>query len=101
MRTQRIKLIKLVAICTNNECNFQDDVMGTDYKKWVTTPCPLCGSTVLTIDDYKFLCAYEEIIDEMNEEPLTEEELAEPLYTSSTMHKHGVITSSEPVLCIS
>lgn len=39
--------------CDSVNCNFHDNtVLSADYEKYVDTPCPLCGSNLLTRKDY-------------------------------------------------
>jgi len=47
--------------CDNPSCDFSDTSISFDeYESWVNTPCPKCGTIVLTDNDFqifKFLIA--------------------------------------------
>lgn len=40
--------------CDNPNCDFKDMSISTkDYKKYINCPCPKCGESLLTKEDYK------------------------------------------------
>lgn len=49
-----INITKIGGIkCDNQNCNYADaSVPVSDYSKWINKPCPVCGSNLLTEDDY-------------------------------------------------
>jgi len=39
--------------CDTPHCNYRDeDVPFEDYSNWVNKPCPVCGRSLLTLQDY-------------------------------------------------
>lgn len=49
-----INITKIGGIkCDNPNCNYADaSVPVSNYPKWINKPCPVCGSNLLTEDDY-------------------------------------------------
>ena len=54
MRKIKVLEYKIVGIkCDNPNCTYENkDVCFKDYKKWLNKPCPLCGSNLLTQNDF-------------------------------------------------
>ena len=53
--------------CDNVNCDYVNmDVEINDYKNWVNKPCPLCGSNLLTEQDFAAVLAIQSIVNNIN-----------------------------------
>lgn len=54
--------------CDNPQCDYIDmSVKIEDYKDWVNKPCPLCGSNLLTEQDFASVLAIITMVNSINE----------------------------------
>lgn len=43
--------------CDNPNCSWRDEnVPFEEYRDWLNRPCPVCGSNLLTQEDYDAVC---------------------------------------------
>jgi len=48
--------------CDNPYCEYKDaTVERKDYEKYINFPCPSCGASILTLEDYNALCTLEKL----------------------------------------
>ena len=48
--------------CDNPNCDYEDlSIERKDYEKYLSIPCPLCGSTLLTKEDYQVILDLEKL----------------------------------------
>ncbi len=79
-----MKNIELIAVdgehlmCDNPECDhihYDKDLHYNDLEKWIDFPCPKCGESLLTREDYEGSLLLQDYVKMMNS--LSEEELEE------------------------
>jgi ssDNA-binding Zn-finger/Zn-ribbon topoisomerase 1 len=48
--------------CDNPSCDYKDDsIERSEYPRYIDYPCPKCGCSLLTIEDYKALVELEKL----------------------------------------
>lgn len=53
--------------CDNEKCDFLDmSVLRKDYDNWLNKPCPKCGNSLLTEDDYNLIKKLEKCVSTIN-----------------------------------
>lgn len=62
--------------CDNSNCDWKDmTIPHTDYKKYIDHPCPNCGESILTEEDFKLSEAFHfavDLINNLSEEAINE-----------------------------
>lgn len=55
-------------ICDNPHCDYKDDtIKSEDYAEYIGFPCPKCGESLLTQEDYEFTQKMKTLVDLMGE----------------------------------
>jgi hypothetical protein len=78
--------------CDAEGCNYSDmSVNSEDYSEYVDAPCPDCGASLLTLEDYAAFLTLVEAINMVNELDLPVSEDDELIETRITMDGSGKV----------
>jgi len=64
---KNIELVESGLKCDNPKCDWEDKTIPhTEYEKYLNFPCPKCGESILTEEDFKLAEAFHFAVDLIN-----------------------------------
>jgi hypothetical protein len=78
-------------MCDNESCGYRDDtIKREDYENCINKPCPDCGESLLTFNDYMNVLVLENVVNEVNQ--MESSEIGEKEIKTVEVNLHKTIT---------
>lgn len=72
----KVRITEKGLMCDNEQCDYKDEtIKSVDYEKWIDAPCPKCGDSLLTREDFVNIRTLEMVValtNSMSEEEINE-----------------------------